>query len=485
SASYKFVENCEYRLFQRPDDAIHRGLDKQTEWDLSRPGNFISNFQPLTLEEANNIVHDAIDFDGFTMPMKNLMKRAASEDFGYVVCSSSPRINDDGRVTSNPRYLQDRPDMVFSRDTYVAKRGMQLFRGLGSEDPVHAPVGAILSGRRNNAPDREAGIRALAVYSPLHYQELPELVMDYVCSLTGKSPSTTGAGSEGALTKAPFNALMPSVDLNSMVVSMILTGLGGFSTPAGHIGPKFEVGHDISLLIPEVWCRMSPEERDPANLIAEGMLEKLDDYEREGTLIPASRLGFRITGKFVRRYMSRVFDNASKVFPDEILKPELQDQESFDDGILHIAEAQTRVAKQYFEDGGYELACPPLQAILSILHTGSYDGHDINSPEVRSLFDREQMLASDWYRRRLATKRSKDLGHWQAFVTCLEEKSAAAHEDDEFDYESRLAYAKKMLERVRADDYESSLVGTIGADPMGVGIDDPSMIDKLAAAAGH
>ena len=38
--SAKFVHNCEYRLFQRPDDAIHRGFDKQTEKDLSREGNF-------------------------------------------------------------------------------------------------------------------------------------------------------------------------------------------------------------------------------------------------------------------------------------------------------------------------------------------------------------------------------------------------------------------------------------------------------------
>ena len=50
--SYKFVENCEFRLFQRPDDAVHRGLDKQTEWDLSQPGSFISNFQPLNTAEA-------------------------------------------------------------------------------------------------------------------------------------------------------------------------------------------------------------------------------------------------------------------------------------------------------------------------------------------------------------------------------------------------------------------------------------------------
>ena len=62
AGSYKFVENCEYRLFQRPDDAIHRGLDNQTEWDLSQPGNFISNFEPLTHLEARAIVDDAIDF---------------------------------------------------------------------------------------------------------------------------------------------------------------------------------------------------------------------------------------------------------------------------------------------------------------------------------------------------------------------------------------------------------------------------------------
>ncbi|MEO8499089.1 MAG: hypothetical protein ABI614_28830, partial [Planctomycetota bacterium] len=43
ATSVKFVENCEYRLFQRPDDAVHRGLDKQTEADLTRPDNFLSN----------------------------------------------------------------------------------------------------------------------------------------------------------------------------------------------------------------------------------------------------------------------------------------------------------------------------------------------------------------------------------------------------------------------------------------------------------
>ena len=148
--------------------------------------------------------------------------------------------------------------MVRSRDTYIAEVGTRFHRALPMDQPVHMPVGAILSGRRNNPPNKEQGIRSLAVYGPLHYQELPELMMDYISSLTGKSPSTTGAGSEGALTKGPFNSLMPTLDLNACLVAMILTDLGGYSTPAGHVGPDLEVGHDISLLIPEVWCRMGP-----------------------------------------------------------------------------------------------------------------------------------------------------------------------------------------------------------------------------------
>jgi hypothetical protein len=65
-------------------------------------------------------------------------------------------------------------------------------------------VHVVATGRRNNPP--EEGIRPLCPFNPLHYMELPELFMEYISSMTGKSPSTTGAGSEGALTKGPFNA---------------------------------------------------------------------------------------------------------------------------------------------------------------------------------------------------------------------------------------------------------------------------------------
>ena len=483
AGSYKFVENCEYRLFQRPDDAVHRGLDKQTESDLARPGNFISNFEPLTPDDARRIVEDAIEFDKFSPPMQRLLQRAAEADSGFVVSTAHPRVMPDGRVTSNPRYLQDRPDLVRRRDAYVAMRGMQLHRSLDADAPVHAPVGAVLSGRRNNPPDRAAGIRSLAVYSPLHYQELPELVMDYVCSLTGKSPSTTGAGSEGALTKAPFNCLLPAVDLNAMIVSMILTDLGGFSTAAGHVGPDFEVGHDISLLIPEVWCRMGPNERDPRRMIDEGMLERVEDRTIDGVHIPASRLGYRITERFVRRYLARVFDNPSKVFTPEILRPETQDEDAFNDGVLQIAEAQTRVASAYFRDGGYEIACPPLRAILDIMAHGEHEGYGLDAPEVRDLFTRESLLSSDWYRRRLQTRATRQRDHWQRFRQRLEAAIDAAETDaTQVTLRERLAYVDQRIDEVSDEAHIDTLVGTIGTDPMSPATDDPSMIRKLAGA---
>ena len=487
AGSYKFVENCEYRLFQRPDDAVHRGLDKQTELDLSKPGNFISNFQPLSTDQAKRIVADAIEFDKFTEPMADLLTKAADAEEGYVVSTADPRIVD-GKPTKNPRYLQDRPDMVRSRDTYVAMRGMQLYRSLPVDAPVHAPVGAVLSGRRNNPPDPVAGFRSLAVYSPLHYQELPELVMDYVCSLTGKSPSTTGAGSEGALTKGPFNALIPSIDMNSMLVSMILTQLGGFSTAAGHIGPRFQVGHDISLLVPEVWCRLGPEERDPQTMIRDGMLERIEDFTHNGVVIPASRLGYRITRRFVRTYLARVFDNPSKVFTEEILRPETQDPESFADGILHIAEAQQRVASAYMEDGGYELACPPLQAILNIMTYGDHEGKSIDAPSIRQMFTREGLLESDWYKRRLQEKRLRDIEHWKAFVERIDNSicetkllTSRRASMDSLNLEERLQYAKDKLANAESPNYESEIVGTLGADPMRPSTSDKTMLQRLAS----
>jgi hypothetical protein len=465
--SLKLAQNCEFRLFQRPDEAIHPGFDRQTESDMSRPGLFVSNFQPLTPSDAKKIVEDVAVHVAFTEPMRqHVLKNATREDDRYSICSAKPRIVG-GKPSKNPRYLQVRPDVSRPRDRYVAEMGARLYRRLALAEPVIFPVISVLSGRRNNPP--EDGVRALCVYGPIHYQDLPELFMDYICSVTGKSPSTTGAGSEGALTKGPFNALTATADLNNALVSMLLTGYAGFSSAAGYIGPKYRVDHDISLLIPEIWCRLFPHERDPKNLIEAGQLEKMEDYEFEGQKVLASRLGYRITAKFVHTFFARVFDNPAAVFTDEILKPEIQDAAVFADGVNNIVEAGKYAAEAYFQDGSIEDACPPLRALLHVMAHGHFEGKDISHPELRALFTRESLLQSDWYKKRLETKQARDVVLWQRHVHGLSEFLALASHRDEAErlgIRERLAHARAELERVSAESYLTELHGTIGADPL-------------------
>lgn len=397
--------------------------------------------------------------------MRDMLSNAAGTE--SVVCSAYPRLVD-GKPSKNPRYLQIRPDLQRPEVRYVAERGLRLARGIAGNDPLPIPVGAVLIGRRNNPPDREAGIRPLAVYNPIHYQELPEFFMDVICSLTGKSPSTTGAGSEGALTKGPFNALRTIIDLNAALVSYILTALGGFSTAAGYVGPEHRVDHDISLLVPEIWCRMTAKERDPAFLIGEGHLEAVQDFDHGGRRILASRLGYRITRKFVRTFFGRVFDHPDRVFDEDFLRPETQDLEAYADGVNNITEAQERVARQAFEDGSSEDACPPLKALLSIMAHGTFEGMDAHHPTVRELFTRQSLETSDWYQERLAAKQRVDERLWGRHVDSLDAwlaENARAQNALIGKIRSRREMASAELEKVRSSEYLKSLKGTLGVQP--------------------
>jgi hypothetical protein len=465
--SLKFVTNAEARLFQRPDDAIHRGYDKVTEADFARKDNFFSNYEPLPSSYAKEIIEDAISYHQFTEPMQSMIKQVATNPTAdYFVCTANPRIVD-GKPTKNPRYLQIRPDLLNPKESYLAEVAARLRRRVPAGTHIYHPVFAVLPGRRNNPP--ETGIRSLAVYNPIHYFELPELFMEFVCSMTGKSPSTTGAGSEGALTKGPFNALPPIIDLNNALVSYILTGHQGFVTAAGYVGPKVRVDHDISLLVPEVWCRMSPAERDPKFLISEYCLEKVKDFEHKGKKVLASRLGYRINAHFTRTYFGRVFNHPHEVFTDEMLRPELQDMEVFVDGIDNVITTQKRVAKMYFDDGSVEQACPPLKALLHIMLHDQWEGRGLENPDLRKMFTREYLLASDWYAARLAAKQKVDRNLWRRHVDYLDKflkRTSYADEATRLGIPDRLVSAKKMLEQVDSPDYAKSLTGTIGAEPI-------------------
>jgi hypothetical protein len=328
-------------------------------------------------------------------------------------------------------------------------------------------VVVVVPGRRNHPP--EPGLRPLAVYNPIHYLELPELFMEFICSMTGKSPSTTGAGSEGALTKGPFNALPPIIDLNNALVSFILTGHRAFLTSAGFVGPKVRVDHDVSLIVPEVFCRMTPAERDPAYLIGGHFLEKLDDFEHKGKRVWASRLGYRINLRFVRHFFGRVFNHADAVFTEEMLKPELQGADVFADGMDYLVTTHRHIAKRYFDDGSVERAGPPLRALLHIMLHGQWEGKGLDHSEVRKLFTRENLLTGDWYAARLAAKQSVDRRLWRRHVHYLDrfcKRASHADEAARLGVGPRLAQARLKLEQIESLSYLTLLAGTLGAEPM-------------------
>jgi len=405
------------------------------------------------------------EFDQYSEPMKQLLETFAERPAtAWVVSSAHPRMVN-GTPSTNPRYLQHRPDLADPRNLHLAEMAARLARGIPAGEPVYFPVNAVLAGRRNSPADPKAGLPPLAVHSPIHYQELPELFMDFISSLTGKSPATTGFGSEGALTKAAFNALPPVVDLNNALVSFILTGYAGFTTSAGYIGPRFRVDHDISLLVPEIWCRMRVHERDPAFLQANGYLEIVADFELDGRTVLASRLGYRITSLFVDHFLGRLFETPDAVFTEEMLRPEKQDLVQFAAGVDAIVDAQTRVAQQYFDDASVESACPPLQALLHIMALGSWEGKGIDDAEVRSLFTREALMASAWYSERLRTKQTRDIALWTRHLRALEQFQTSGAAPQGVDLEWRVIASRRQLARVGAPEYLSELEGTIGADP--------------------
>ena len=473
--SRKFVTNCESLLFQRPDDAIVRGYDKQTESDMSdaQADLFISNFQPLTPADARAMVADAPGLSRFTRPMQDLVARAAAlpeaEDPAeqtYWVSTADPRLVN-GAPTKNPRYLQVRPDVANPKDVALADLANHLFRDVPLTEPLRHSVDVVAAGRRNNPP--EDGVPPLCAYNPLHYMELPELFMEFISSMTGKSPSTTGAGSEGALTKSPFNALPAIYDLNAALLSYALSGYDGWLSSAGCIGPKVQVAHDISLLIPEIFSRMSAEERDARSLIKDGYLERIEDFEYEGRTIQASRLGYRMNQAFASTFFGRIFLHPDVVFTEEMLRPELQDEAVFADSVDIIVTTHKVVAEHYRADGSIEWAVPPLRALLEIMIDGtSREGWDLTSPEFRALFERENILSSSWYAARLDAKVARDTRQAHQAIEDLTRFYTAENNEEVIErlgIEGRLAEARAWLDKVTSPAYREHLVGTLGLQP--------------------
>ena len=306
--SVKLVANCETLLFQRPDDAIHRGVDRQAEADIAGPGTFLSNYEPLTSEQARGAGR----------------ARGRVRSLHRSRCSACSRISCAGESASDGAGVRSRvvasapgqwPAITESALPAKASRSGLAARGLSRRTSPRAwnaksppRARSIFPSTRSSPaagtarPIPRPVCRRSPSTSPSTTRSCRNCSWNVISSLTGKSPATTGFGSEGALTKGPFNALWPVVDLNNALVSAILTGYAGFTTSAGYVGPHFRVDHDVSLLVPEIWCRMRAHERDPRFLIDSGFLEKIEDFAFEGRVVLASRLGYRITMAFVDHY---------------------------------------------------------------------------------------------------------------------------------------------------------------------------------------
>jgi len=252
-------KNCEFRLFQRPDEAIHPGFDRQTEDDCRRPG-FVR--VELSTPELRRFAQDRRDRRAVArrvhVPMRRHVSRnAARGDDGYAICSAKPRLVG-GKPSKNPRYLQVRPDVV------PAARSLRCGNGRAAVSPIALPEPVISSDQLSPVAAIIRPKRACArcVCTGRSLPGAAELFMDYVCSVTGKSPSTTG-GFRGRAHQGAVQCLVcdRGFEQRPRVHAALVTRAS--AQPAGYIGPKYRVDHDISLLIPEIWCRLFPSERDP------------------------------------------------------------------------------------------------------------------------------------------------------------------------------------------------------------------------------
>jgi hypothetical protein len=141
----------------------------------------------------------------------------------------------------------------------------------------------------------------------------------------------------------------------------------------------------------------------------------------------------------------------------------------FAEGMDNIVQTHKRVAELYFEDQSIDLACPPIRALLHIMAHGQHEGKELRHPEVRALFTREALLASDWYVRRLEAKQALDLQLWNRHIAYLEQflaRATHAEEARRLGIPQRLKAARLKLKKVQDPEYLQSLKGTLGLQPL-------------------
>ena len=230
-------------------------------------------------------------------------------------------------------------------------------------------------------------------------------------------------------------------------------------------GPKYRVDHDISMLVPEVWCRMRVPERDPRFLIDNGFLEKVTDFEWNGRTVLASRLGYRITALFAERFLGRIFETPGRgVSRGDPAAGEAGHGRVRRRRGCHRRRAATRRRRTISRMAA---STPPVRRCrrcCTSWRTATGEGKGMDDPAVRAMFTREAVLESEWYQERLRAKQERDIALWKRHLAALETHLAGPG-GQRFDVTVRLAQARAQLARVSSPAYLTELVGTIGADP--------------------
>jgi hypothetical protein len=97
---------------------------------------------------------------------------------------------------------------------------------------------------------------------------------------------------------------------------------------------------------------------------------------------------------------------------------------------------------------------------------GNFEGKSINDPAIRSMFNRDYLLQSDWYHERLKIKQERDCMLWQHHRDYILQRISETEQTDIINQEltQKLAAAESMLAEVSRPSYLENLRGTLGAD---------------------
>ena len=98
---------------------------------------------------------------------------------------------------------------------------------------------------------------------------------------------------------------------------------------------------------------------------------------------------------------------------------------------------------------------------------GAFENKTIRDPEIRQLFTKESLLASDWYMDRLRLRQLREQQLWQRHMQSLEtffNSNEFTEEKMSMNIAGRIEQCRSRLNHVLSAEYLNELQGTLGTD---------------------